>query len=226
MQLRIRRHYRPASSRISSTVSSTPVWFRIWSARRRASARGVLVITTGPPTGRVLSSTSSKWSPAASRIQAMIGRRARPQADDLGLARGKGQQALATAAEQKRRMRALYRFGCTVVVGDGVVLAGEGERSVGEAALGSRSPRSAAPAAHRRCRRGCRWHRAPPCSSPRRARSPTGRRRARRVWRVPEPAQRDGAGSHSASRATEANSAKRLFALSDARNRKGRMKAS
>ena len=50
-------------------------------------------------------------------------RQPRPQADDLGFARGQGQQALAAAAQEDRRMRALRRLGRAVVAGDGVVLA-------------------------------------------------------------------------------------------------------
>src|SRR5581483_4287787 len=59
----------------------------------------------------------------------------RRQADDLSLARGQGEQSLAPAAEEDRRVGTLSRLGYAVMLGDREVLTGERERVVGEAAL-------------------------------------------------------------------------------------------
>ena len=55
--------------------------------------------------------------------------------DDVGFASGDRQHPLAATADEDRRARRLHGLGEAVVVGDGVVVAGEGERSGAHDAL-------------------------------------------------------------------------------------------
>src|SRR5215475_518396 len=64
--------------------------------------------------------------------------RPRRQPDGVRLLGGQRQRAPPTAADEQGWVWPLHRLGLAVMAGDGVVLAGEGERPVGEAALQNR----------------------------------------------------------------------------------------